>query len=115
MGASLLVFFNKTDIEGCMSSGEIRQVCKQSQSGQWASADTARDYNLTRSRRTNGQLSLAALSQGSIWGKGWIGWSKMPKKDSFCFEKERGPAAEEHGLGGWCSFRLIGYAPCGLP
>lgn len=27
MGASLLVFSNKTDVDGCMSDDEIRQVC----------------------------------------------------------------------------------------
>jgi ADP-ribosylation factor-like protein 2 len=27
MGASLLVFSNKTDVAGCMSDDEIRQVC----------------------------------------------------------------------------------------
>lgn len=27
MGASLLVFLNKTDVEGCMDENEVRQVC----------------------------------------------------------------------------------------
>jgi ADP-ribosylation factor-like protein 2 len=27
MGASLLVFSNKTDVDGCMGDDEIRQVC----------------------------------------------------------------------------------------
>ncbi len=27
MGASLLVFLNKTDVEGCMTEKDIREVC----------------------------------------------------------------------------------------
>ena len=29
MGASLLVFLNKTDVEHCMSEQEVRQVCSE--------------------------------------------------------------------------------------
>ena len=27
MGASLLIFLNKTDVEGCMTENEVREVC----------------------------------------------------------------------------------------
>ena len=59
MGASLLVFKNKSDVPGCMSEGDIREVrCILTPQGDKA-FDFRRDCNWTPFARTNGRFCLA--------------------------------------------------------
>lgn len=58
MGASLLVFKNKSDVPGCMSEEEIRKVSRRAPQGR-AAVDFRRDCNWTRSIRTSGTFCLA--------------------------------------------------------
>lgn len=59
MGASLLVFKNKSDVPGSMTEGEVRQVSGLKDfsvfdAGVSANDISYRGFNWTRSRRTNG-------------------------------------------------------------
>lgn len=87
MGASLLVFANKTDVGGCMTDDEIATV------RDWygtrtisRSIDISRDCNSMQSRRTSGPFSDAAQLRGNISRKDWHGWCRTQKTDCSCTE-----------------------------
>lgn len=88
MGASLLVFANKTDVSGCMTDDEIRKVreryfhCPVSR----REIDICRNCNSMRSRRISGPSSDAAQSRGIICKKDWRGWYRTQKTDCSCTE-----------------------------
>jgi ADP-ribosylation factor-like protein 2 len=61
MGASLLVFSNKTDVDGCMSDDEIRQVCLLwCRVFKWCIDSSERVSSSMRYTPTNGLFSDAA-------------------------------------------------------
>ena len=65
MGASLLVFSNKTDVGGCMTDDEIRKVILtplHAHGDENARLTMVRGFSLTELRRTNGQSFVAAQS-----------------------------------------------------
>ena len=75
MGASLLVFVNKTDVGGCMTDDEIRKVKEQYSSSTLGrrTTDISRDCDWMQSRRINGPSSGAAQSRGNSCRQGWHG------------------------------------------
>ena len=109
MGASLLVFANKTDVGGCMTDDEIKKVEDQYSNrtlGRWT-VDISRDCNWMQSRHTNGPSSGAAQSQGNICRQVWHGWFRTQKTDCSCTERLAGagttgksPGADRLALGG---------------
>lgn len=72
MGASLLVFANKTDVVGCMTDDEIGKVRDRYsiRTVRRGATDISRNCNSMQSRRTSGPSSDAAQSRGSIYRKG---------------------------------------------
>ena len=94
MGASLLVFANKTDVSGCMIDDEIREV----ETGPLpftvrGTIDTSRSCNSMQYRRTSGPSSDAVQLRGSICRKDWHGWYRMRKTGCSCTE-----GAESRGI-----------------
>jgi len=83
-GASLLVFANKTDVNGCMGEAEIQEACRLVVEKQRSTLTASRGYYWTPSRRINGISFDAVLSQVQIFKRVWRGWFKMPKQDYFC-------------------------------
>ena len=74
MGASLLVFANKTDVVGCMTDDEIGKVRdRYSTHTARRRIDILRDCNSMQSRLTSGPSFDAAQSRGSICRKDWHG------------------------------------------
>lgn len=61
MGASLLVFKNKSDVAGCMDEAEMRKVGRSLGSSRademtrWTDSIVCRHYSLTQSRHTDGR------------------------------------------------------------
>lgn len=93
MGASLLVFANKTDVGGCMTDNEIAKVrdwyCTRTVKVK-RTTDTSRDCNSMQLRRTSGLSFDVVQSRGNISRKDWHGWCRTQKKDCFCTESSRG-------------------------
>ena len=95
MGASLLVFANKTDVSGCMIDDEIREV----ETGtlpltvRRRTIDISRGCNSMQFRRTSGPSSDVAQLRGSICKKDWHGWYRMRKTGCSCTE-----GAESRGI-----------------
>ena len=89
MGASLLVFANKTDVGGCMTDEEIRKVIDRysTRTLNRRITDTSRHCNWMQSRRTNGTSSDAAPSQGNICRPDWLGLSRTLKRNCSCTEE----------------------------
>jgi hypothetical protein len=82
-GASLLVFANKTDVNGCMDEVEIQEVWYYGR--RYAAALTeCRDCSWMLLRRISGISFDAVRSQVQIFKKALHGWYKMPKQDYFC-------------------------------
>ena len=81
-GASLLVFANKTDVNGCMDEAEIQEVWFR---GRWHAAVLTeyRGSSWMRLRHTSGTLFDAVQLQVQIWKKALSGLCKMPKQGSF--------------------------------
>jgi hypothetical protein len=62
MGASLLVFKNKSDVKGSMTVDEVQKVWAQPFSQIFsANMDFLRHWNLTKSRPMHGQSLVAVL------------------------------------------------------
>lgn len=92
MGASLLVFANKTDVGGCMTEDEIRKVKDQyfTTTLSRRTTDKSRDCNWMQSRRINGLSSDAAQSRANICKRDWHGLSRTQKTDCSCTERSLG-------------------------
>ena len=89
MGATLLVFANKTDVGGCMTDDEIGKVRRDRYSTctvKSRTTDISRDCNSMQSRRTSVPSSDAAQSRGKICRKDWHGWCRTQKTDCSCTE-----------------------------
>lgn len=86
MGASLLVFANKTDVGGCMNDDEMAKVrdCYSKHTVKRRATERPRDCNSMRSRRTSGPSSDAAQLRGKICRKDWHGWCRTQKIDCSC-------------------------------
>lgn len=83
MGASLLVFANKTDVKGCMADDEIHEVGDRHRATE-RTADGSRACNSMQSRHTSGPSFGAAQSQEIDYEKAWNGWCKTREIDSSC-------------------------------
>ena len=82
MGASLLVFSNKTDIEDCMTDQEIHEVRNLLSLGQVWRTELNSDFSWIVSRHIDGPSSNVVQSQARIFKKACNGSSKMPKTGS---------------------------------
>lgn len=82
MGASLLVFANKTDVGNCMTDEEICQVCRTSASRYLIRYNDCRVSDWMQSKHTNGQLSDVVGSRETGYEKASIGLYRMPRTGS---------------------------------
>jgi hypothetical protein len=88
MGASLLIFNNKCDVQASMDNEEVRKVRWFLPSSEPTCSHSQRVYDWTISSRTNGQLSAVAQYPAKVSKKALNGFWRMQKAG--CFSSEIG-------------------------